>query len=283
MGIVLGIVIGFALVAVFLGTGPRRDCPHCRSRYRVGATICPRCQRDLPQPPRTPQREPTDWARRDREQLRAVANFFCPRPRGHGGAKPLRPPEPSGRGLARWFRNLTPEGKVITTVSAAGALAIAVAAPILIAVSPPDPPPVAEPTPRLTYNYNLPPSSPAAIAGRASDPDPTPVPSRTVRTSTATPVAVPAPAPAWYEGGTLHDKTMADWRRASYRNRLATCADFVAALAESSGRRFDSIDQIKPYAVRLERCLSEAARGGHADGQTITSMAAACSLLMNEP
>ncbi|MDM8564243.1 hypothetical protein QUF74_01160 [Candidatus Halobeggiatoa sp. HSG11] len=31
----------------------------------------------------------------------------------------------------------------------------------------------------------------------------------------------------WYEGGTLHEKKGVDWREASQKNKLATCADFI--------------------------------------------------------
>lgn len=34
----------------------------------------------------------------------------------------------------------------------------------------------------------------------------------------------------WYEGGTLTDKTGKEWRNATARNKLASCADMVAAL-----------------------------------------------------
>ncbi len=39
----------------------------------------------------------------------------------------------------------------------------------------------------------------------------------------------------WYEGGTLHGKTIADWHAASGRDRLATSSDFVAKAS-----KFDS-------------------------------------------
>lgn len=34
----------------------------------------------------------------------------------------------------------------------------------------------------------------------------------------------------WYEGGTLQNASAITWQSASYRNKLATCADFVAAM-----------------------------------------------------
>lgn len=34
----------------------------------------------------------------------------------------------------------------------------------------------------------------------------------------------------WYEGGTLHDATMAEWKQASPENKLATMGDMVSAM-----------------------------------------------------
>lgn len=41
--------------------------------------------------------------------------------------------------------------------------------------------------------------------------------------------------PEWYAGGTLHDGTVADWKAASARNRLATAADMAAGYTKKSG------------------------------------------------
>lgn len=34
----------------------------------------------------------------------------------------------------------------------------------------------------------------------------------------------------WYEGGTLHNATMAEWSKASAENKLATCGDWVSGI-----------------------------------------------------
>lgn len=34
----------------------------------------------------------------------------------------------------------------------------------------------------------------------------------------------------WYEGGTLHQATIGEWHKASYENKLATSADFIAKM-----------------------------------------------------
>jgi hypothetical protein len=61
----------------------------------------------------------------------------------------------------------------------------------------------------------------------------------------------------WYQGGTLHNKTVREWRAANDADKLATCADFVARIWD--GKKFKpSIQQglhtpedMKPYAIEL--------------------------------
>lgn len=61
----------------------------------------------------------------------------------------------------------------------------------------------------------------------------------------------------WYEGGTLHKARIRDWMRADYRNKLATCADFVAAQWQSENLKpslqanIKTVDDIRPYAEEL--------------------------------
>lgn len=80
---------------------------------------------------------------------------------------------------------------------------------------------------------------------------------------------------AWYKGGTLHRATMREWNSASYSNRLATCADFVAA----SDRSID-MATMRERAVNLERAITEAGRGGYADNKKVTEIAAASLIVL---
>ena len=61
----------------------------------------------------------------------------------------------------------------------------------------------------------------------------------------------------WFEGGTLHRATPAEWLRAPYRDRLATSADFMVAIFKNSGTVLDSPAQLRIPAVELEKCISE--------------------------
>ena|SRR6056297_2240789 len=69
---------------------------------------------------------------------------------------------------------------------------------------------------------------------------------------------------SWYEGGTLNDASALQWQDASYSNKLATCADFVATM-DSDGQFVASVDNdintvedIRPYAEELVTAIDEA-------------------------
>jgi hypothetical protein len=85
----------------------------------------------------------------------------------------------------------------------------------------------------------------------------------------------------WYSGGTLHNATMGDWNQASYANRLATCGDFMATMLQKDGKTISSMDALREEAEALELCITEAGRGGHADTQSVATIAASCYMLMN--
>lgn len=110
--------------------------------------------------------------------------------------------------------------------------------------------------------------------------------------TTARPTAAPRPAPTprpapkqrreWYSGGTLHAAKMSTWSRSSYTNRLATSSDFVAKLVQVDGMRLPPVDQLKPAAEGMERCISETNSDGVADSQDAATVAAACWVLIKQ-
>jgi hypothetical protein len=69
------------------------------------------------------------------------------------------------------------------------------------------------------------------------------------------------------------------WFLATEGNRLATAADFAVKLMNSSGIPVRSMADVKVVAVWLEANISEAGRGGVADGLDVTEVAAAVWLL----
>jgi len=80
----------------------------------------------------------------------------------------------------------------------------------------------------------------------------------------------------WYVGGTLHDKTIAEWRTATYPNRLATSADFVIGVGN-----FQSLPpDLKKRAIELEACISTAVQDGFTDHWTVSATGAPCAVLL---
>lgn len=86
----------------------------------------------------------------------------------------------------------------------------------------------------------------------------------------------------WYENGTLHRATVAEWNKASYSNKLATAADWsisrpqIKAKVKNSG----SMDTLKPFAIELATCINEAAAGKGYGNMSATELAAGCMILM---
>lgn len=101
------------------------------------------------------------------------------------------------------------------------------------------------------------------------------------RATARAPSAAKQATQAWYEGGTLHDATIREWKRATYRDRLATCADLVAAIAKHEGRRPKDMDEFREWAAALEICISEASRDEWSDHLKVTEVSAACWILMD--
>jgi hypothetical protein len=75
----------------------------------------------------------------------------------------------------------------------------------------------------------------------------------------------------------LHQSTVDQWDRATTDNRLATAADFAAAVL---GGRFGSMDALKTHAQEMERCVSEAVKDLKSSNERISTIAAACAVLM---
>ncbi|MGR3301004.1 MAG: hypothetical protein ACUZ8I_00730 [Candidatus Scalindua sp.] len=71
----------------------------------------------------------------------------------------------------------------------------------------------------------------------------------------------------WYEGGNLHKATVRTWNNASYRNRLATSADWFNEITKTSNpelkKKLDNLNYnqwlvaLKAFSKELEICVSE--------------------------
>lgn len=91
----------------------------------------------------------------------------------------------------------------------------------------------------------------------------------------------PVRAAKWYEGGTLHRRSVAEWNAAGYKNRFATSADFVATLRKG---KFSAMSEMRAKAIEMEVCISEAAKAEREAKEIrtmkVSELAAACAVLM---
>jgi len=60
----------------------------------------------------------------------------------------------------------------------------------------------------------------------------------------------------WYVGGTLHKAKISEWKNATEKNKLATCADFMVNINNTL-----SAVELKRTATELKNCINEATRG----------------------
>ena len=80
----------------------------------------------------------------------------------------------------------------------------------------------------------------------------------------------------WYSGGTLHKSDIATWKTASDKNKLATCADYIANIKE-----YEDMALMKEDAMEFLICIDEATSGSElSTSQPTNEIAASCILLM---
>jgi hypothetical protein len=83
----------------------------------------------------------------------------------------------------------------------------------------------------------------------------------------------------WYEGGTLHKATAAEWSSASSGNQLATAADWSATMLGESRVREMGLDGLRSYAQQMVACVNAAISDGPSN-QAISEVAAGCGILL---
>lgn len=71
-----------------------------------------------------------------------------------------------------------------------------------------------------------------------------------------------AHAKEWYEGGTLHETTIAQWKKAAKQNKIATCADWISALYMNSKLNLliSGLEDLKKCTVALVDYIDEASK-----------------------
>lgn len=89
----------------------------------------------------------------------------------------------------------------------------------------------------------------------------------------------------WYAGGTLHKASIAEWKSANRKNKLATCAHFVANVKKLNGESYKDFSEtgnaIKD-AEKMLTCLDGAVSADTENykGMKIGEVAASCAILM---
>jgi len=79
----------------------------------------------------------------------------------------------------------------------------------------------------------------------------------------------------WYEGGTLHRATIAQWRVATDDNKLATCSDFVAKIRLDKGIAFNETE-ILAESYALKKCIDAAQKDVDITSWKVVDIASAC-------
>ncbi len=80
----------------------------------------------------------------------------------------------------------------------------------------------------------------------------------------------------WYEGGTLHKSSMTEWKKATEKNKLATCGDYMATVDNTV-----SLNELKKRAKNLKNCIDEATRDlDEFDNESVSSIASLCLVTM---
>ena len=86
----------------------------------------------------------------------------------------------------------------------------------------------------------------------------------------------------WYSGGTLHAANGSQWQQADERNRLATAADMVTAVAKGGNTtiQYHTVEDVRPYAEQLSDCITEATKTRAASTLPVQDIAALCVVSM---
>lgn len=96
---------------------------------------------------------------------------------------------------------------------------------------------------------------------------------------------VTASSGKFYEGGTLHKATIAEWRKAEIHNKIATCADFIAKSFEMNGTDVSKIT-MKEWELAchgLNKCIETSVpETPEFNNQSVTELAAMCLLLAEQ-
>ena len=81
----------------------------------------------------------------------------------------------------------------------------------------------------------------------------------------------------WTNGGTLQTATKAEWMKADDKNKLATCADYLATLKKAKGEPYTSDAALKEDAMNMKTCLDIAVQSSYvSDKEPVKQLAINC-------
>jgi len=87
----------------------------------------------------------------------------------------------------------------------------------------------------------------------------------------------------WVNGGTLHDVTVAQWRAGSYRNKLATAGDWLAATTWKGHLNSPGdFDRMKTKARKLVNAVDESIKAPNIDHLSIAEIAGVLVTVAND-
>lgn len=117
-----------------------------------------------------------------------------------------------------------------------------------------------------------------AVAERK--PSTEPEPERTYRPSAE---RIRASDESWWQGGSLHSATIAEWKAASDRNKLATAADWLSATVWKGHLNSpQDFDRLKVKAESLVAAVDEGTRDVEIPEMKVNEVAAAIMVLAND-
>ena len=87
----------------------------------------------------------------------------------------------------------------------------------------------------------------------------------------------------WFQGGNLHKATIAEWKNASYQNKLATAADWLSATKWKGHLTSpDDFDRLKFKAQMLVNSVDEVIAGQQVDYLQVAEIAVALVNMSND-
>lgn len=87
----------------------------------------------------------------------------------------------------------------------------------------------------------------------------------------------------WFQGGTLHNATVGEWKSGTNRDKLATAADWLSStIWKGKLRSMQDFDQLKVKAQRLVNAVDEVAVKQGTDSIKAMEIAAAIITMSND-